>query len=113
MAASRKERAAPFIKQAKFSRSGFIVNVNSASATRQPALALRDRSEAGKDGPRVLSRWRAQQTPSWGMSRRSGIRFADKDMRQHENLRRVPYILDHSVIQYVREALLVADSVSA
>jgi hypothetical protein len=27
------------------------------------------------------------------MSRRSGIRFADKDMRQHENLRRVPAIL--------------------
>jgi hypothetical protein len=34
--------------------------------------------------------------------RRSGIRFADKDMRQQENLRRVPFILDHSVIQYGR-----------
>jgi hypothetical protein len=39
------------------------------------------------------------------MSRRSGIRFADKDMRQHKNLRRFPVILDHSVIQYDREAL--------
>jgi hypothetical protein len=29
------------------------------------------------------------------MSRRSGIRFADKDMRQQENLRRIPFILDH------------------
>jgi hypothetical protein len=40
------------------------------------------------------------------MSRRSGIRFADKDMRQHENLRRFPVILDHRVIQiqYDREA---------
>jgi hypothetical protein len=38
------------------------------------------------------------------MSRRSGIRFADKDMRQHENLRRFPVILDHAVIQYDREA---------
>jgi hypothetical protein len=36
------------------------------------------------------------------MSGRSGIRFADKDMRQHENLRRFPVILDH---QYHREAL--------
>jgi hypothetical protein len=33
------------------------------------------------------------------------IRFADKDMRQHENLRRFPVILDHRVIQYDREAL--------
>jgi hypothetical protein len=33
------------------------------------------------------------------------VRFADKDMRQHENLRRFPVILDHSVIQYDREAL--------
>jgi hypothetical protein len=33
------------------------------------------------------------------------IRFADKDMRQHENLRRFPVILDHSVIQYDRKAL--------
>jgi hypothetical protein len=29
------------------------------------------------------------------VSRRSGIRFADKDMRQHENLRRFPVILVH------------------
>jgi hypothetical protein len=41
----------------------------------------------------------------WRMSRRSGIRFADKDMRQHENLPRVPFILDHGVIQYERDAL--------
>jgi hypothetical protein len=33
------------------------------------------------------------------------IRFADKDMRQYKNLRRFPVILDHSVIQYDREAL--------
>ena len=29
------------------------------------------------------------------MSRRSGIRFADKDMRQQENLRRIPFKMDH------------------
>jgi 2,4-dienoyl-CoA reductase-like NADH-dependent reductase (Old Yellow Enzyme family) len=33
------------------------------------------------------------------------IRFADKDMRQHRNLRRIPVILDHQVIQYHRNAL--------
>jgi hypothetical protein len=33
------------------------------------------------------------------------IRFADKDMRQHQNLRRFPVILDHQVIQYDRKAL--------
>jgi hypothetical protein len=33
------------------------------------------------------------------------IQFADKGMRQHENLRRFPVILDHLVIQYDREAL--------
>jgi hypothetical protein len=39
------------------------------------------------------------------------VRFADKDMRQHENLRRFPVILDHWMIQvhavnrYDREAL--------
>jgi hypothetical protein len=33
------------------------------------------------------------------------IRFADKDMRQLWNLRRLPVILDHSVIQYDRKAL--------
>jgi hypothetical protein len=32
------------------------------------------------------------------------IRLADKDMRQHENLRRVPFISDHSVIRYERDA---------
>jgi hypothetical protein len=32
------------------------------------------------------------------MARQSGIRFADKDMRQHENLRRIPFILDHWLI---------------
>jgi hypothetical protein len=40
-----------------------------------------------------------------GMSRRSGIRFADKDMRQHRNLRRYPFMLDHRVIQHEREML--------
>jgi hypothetical protein len=33
------------------------------------------------------------------MSGRGGIRFADKDMRQHKNLQRFPVVLDH------REAL--------
>jgi len=40
------------------------------------------------------------------MSRRSGIRFADKDMRQHWNLQAFPFILDHRVIQYERESCL-------
>jgi hypothetical protein len=31
------------------------------------------------------------------------IRFADKDMRQHKNLRRFPFIWDHSVIPYERK----------
>ena len=31
--------------------------------------------------------------------------FADKDMRQHENLQRFPVMLDHRVIQHDREAL--------
>src|SRR3981081_3828579 len=44
------------------------------------------------------------------MSRRSGIRFADKDMRQHENLPRIPFILDPSVIQYERDARLARRS---
>jgi hypothetical protein len=39
------------------------------------------------------------------MSRRSGIRFADQDMRQLEKLRRFPFISDHSVIPYERETL--------
>jgi hypothetical protein len=38
------------------------------------------------------------------MSRRSGIRFTDKDMRQRENLRRFLVILNHWVIQYDQEA---------
>jgi hypothetical protein len=38
------------------------------------------------------------------MSRRSGIRFADEDVRQHKNLRRFPVISDHLVIRYDREA---------
>jgi hypothetical protein len=38
------------------------------------------------------------------MSRRSGIRFAEKDMRQHENPGRFPVILDYWVIHYDREA---------
>jgi glutathione S-transferase len=33
------------------------------------------------------------------------IRFADKDMRQHKNLRRFPVISDHRVIRYDRKAL--------
>jgi hypothetical protein len=33
------------------------------------------------------------------------IRFADKDIRQHENLRRVPLIWDHRVIAYERKTL--------
>jgi hypothetical protein len=49
--------------------------------------------------------WRRNQVAeSRRMFRRSGIRFADKDMRQHKNLRRFPVVLDHSVIQYDREA---------
>jgi hypothetical protein len=36
----------------------------------------------------------------WRMSRRSGIRFADKDMRQKSNPRRFPFIWDHPVIPY-------------
>jgi hypothetical protein len=32
------------------------------------------------------------------------IRFADKDMRRHENLRLLPVISDHLAIQYDREA---------
>jgi hypothetical protein len=28
------------------------------------------------------------------------IRFADKDMRQHKNLRRFPLISDHRMIRY-------------
>jgi hypothetical protein len=31
----------------------------------------------------------------YGMSRRGGIRFADKDMRQYKNLRRYPVISIH------------------
>jgi hypothetical protein len=42
--------------------------------------------------------WLAHVPAKW-------IRFADKDMRQHENLRRFPVLLDHRVIQYDREAL--------
>src|ERR1700732_3906405 len=38
------------------------------------------------------------------MSRRSGIRFADEDMRQYENLRRFPVISDHRVIRYDRKS---------
>jgi hypothetical protein len=43
--------------------------------------------------------------PHSRMSRPSGIRFAGKDMRQHENLRRFPVISHYFVIQYDREAL--------
>jgi hypothetical protein len=42
--------------------------------------------------------------PHERMSRRSEIRFADKDMRQYEILRRFPVIFDDWVIQYDREA---------
>jgi hypothetical protein len=51
---------------------------------------------------RVSLTWQASRSL---MARRSGIQFADKDLRQHENLRRFPVILDYSVIQYDREAL--------
>src|ERR1700730_2719081 len=37
------------------------------------------------------------------MYRRSGIRFADKDMRQYWNLQRFPFIWDHRVIPYERK----------
>jgi hypothetical protein len=39
--------------------------------------------------------YRADPRIGWSMFRRSGIRFADKDMRQHKNLRRFPVISDH------------------
>src|SRR3981189_679489 len=39
------------------------------------------------------------------MFRRSGIRFADKDMRQHWNLQRFPFIWDHRVSPYERKTL--------
>ena len=39
------------------------------------------------------------------MFRRSGIRFADKDLRQKWNLRRFPFIWDHPVIPYERKTL--------
>jgi hypothetical protein len=39
------------------------------------------------------------------MFRRSVIRFAEKNMRQHENLRRFPVISDHRVIRYDRKTL--------
>jgi len=39
------------------------------------------------------------------MPRRSGIRFADKDMRQYESPQRFPATLNYCVIQYDREAL--------
>jgi hypothetical protein len=41
----------------------------------------------------------------WNPVRQGEPLFADKDMRQQENLRRIPFILDHSVIQYERDAL--------
>jgi hypothetical protein len=43
--------------------------------------------------------------PPLSMSRRSGIRVADKDMRQLWNLRRFPLIWDHRVIPYQRKTL--------
>jgi hypothetical protein len=39
------------------------------------------------------------------MSRRSGIRFADKDMRQLKILRRFPLISVHCVSRYQRKSL--------
>jgi hypothetical protein len=45
----------------------------------------------------------AHGTSRYRMSRRSGIRFVDKDMRQYWNLRRFPFILNHSVIEHERE----------
>jgi hypothetical protein len=47
----------------------------------------------------------SMRRPRQRMSRRSGIRFAGKDMRQQDNLRRFPVIVDYRVIQYDREAL--------
>jgi hypothetical protein len=45
------------------------------------------------------------------MFRRSGIRFADKDMRKSQNLRRFPFIWDHRVIPYERKTLYGATAV--
>jgi hypothetical protein len=56
-----------------------------------------------------ISRRSMPQQVFWGLIV-GGMRFADKDMRQHKNLPRFPVILDHSVIQvhpvnqYDREA---------
>jgi hypothetical protein len=44
---------------------------------------------------RLTSTLKEDEFRRYRMSRRSGIRFADKDMRQQENLRRIPFILDH------------------
>jgi hypothetical protein len=41
----------------------------------------------------------------WNAVRHGEPLFADKDMRQHKNLRRFPLIWDHSVIPYQRKTL--------
>jgi hypothetical protein len=41
----------------------------------------------------------------WNPVRQGEPLFADKDMRQMWNLRRFPFILDHSVIQYEQKTL--------
>jgi hypothetical protein len=53
-----------FIKSAKFSRSGFIVNADGSigdATNLRPLCAI---AASGGMAPRVLSRWRAPQTPS-------------------------------------------------
>jgi hypothetical protein len=41
----------------------------------------------------------------WNPVRQGEPLFADKDMRQHGNLRRFPFIWDHRVIPYERKTL--------
>jgi hypothetical protein len=43
-------------------------------------------------------------TRGWDPVRQGEPLFADKDMREHENLRRFPVIWDQSVIPHDREA---------
>jgi hypothetical protein len=44
-------------------------------------------------------------TRGWDPVRQGEPLFADKDVRQQENLQRILFILDHSVIQYEQDAL--------
>jgi hypothetical protein len=59
----------------------------------------------GFDDRRSCSRKPRDKQASAAHDPAKWIQFADKGMRQHENLRRFPVILDHLVIQYDREAL--------